>query len=161
MGTQTPATAQGRALWALLLATLGTTASQPLGGDSVCTARPLAKYSITFTGKWSQTAFPKQYPLFRPPAQWSSLLGKRSPAPALGLSVQGGWHLAAAPHLTVWGHSNPIHLVPAMFARRLLHAGQWWPGLWGWWAGWQSQGRATEAVTSSVPRQHKATGCPH
>nr|KAF6389040.1 spondin 2 [Myotis myotis] len=75
MEIRTPAAAQGRALWALLLATLGTTASQPLGGDSVCTARPLAKYSITFTGKWSQTAFPKQYPLFRPPAQWSSLLG--------------------------------------------------------------------------------------
>ncbi|KAM4854308.1 spondin-2 [Thomomys bottae] len=67
--------APGSALWALLLATLGSTAGQPLGGESVCTARPLAKYSITFSGKWSQTAFPKQYPLFRPPAQWSSLLG--------------------------------------------------------------------------------------
>ncbi|KAM5339815.1 spondin-2 isoform 2-T2 [Glossophaga mutica] len=75
MGTQTLATTQGRALWALLLATLGSVASQPLRGDSMCTARTLAKYSITFTGKWSQTAFPKQYPLFRPPAQWSSLLG--------------------------------------------------------------------------------------
>lgn len=79
METLTPATVQARALWALLLATLGSTASQPLGGDSMCTARPLAKYSITFTGKWSQTAFPKQYPLFRPPAQWSSLLGEHSP----------------------------------------------------------------------------------
>nr|3D34_A Chain A, Spondin-2 [Homo sapiens]3D34_B Chain B, Spondin-2 [Homo sapiens] len=48
---------------------------QPLGGESICSARAPAKYSITFTGKWSQTAFPKQYPLFRPPAQWSSLLG--------------------------------------------------------------------------------------
>ncbi|KAM5283175.1 spondin-2 [Hipposideros larvatus] len=75
MDAPTPAAAQGRALWALLLATLGSAAGQPLGGDPVCTARPLAKYSLTFTGKWSQTAFPKQYPLFRPPAQWSSLLG--------------------------------------------------------------------------------------
>lgn len=66
----------GRALWAFLLAVLGSATGQPLGGESVCTARPLARYSITFTGKWSQTAFPKQYPLFRPPAQWSSLLGK-------------------------------------------------------------------------------------
>ncbi|NWU59939.1 SPON2 protein, partial [Dromas ardeola] len=40
-----------------------------------CTAEELAKYSIIFTGKWSQTAFPKQYPLYRPPAQWSSMLG--------------------------------------------------------------------------------------
>ncbi|XP_053433673.1 spondin-2 [Nycticebus coucang] len=75
MENPSPATALGRALWALLLATLGSTSGQPFGGDSVCTARALAKYSITFTGKWSQTAFPKQYPLFRPPAQWSSLLG--------------------------------------------------------------------------------------
>lgn len=81
MDAPTPAAAQGRALWALLLATLGSAAGQPLGGDPVCTARPLAKYSLTFTGKWSQTAFPKQYPLFRPPAQWSSLLGKCSPTP--------------------------------------------------------------------------------
>nr|KAF6432472.1 spondin 2 [Rousettus aegyptiacus] len=72
---ETPTLATSSALWALLLATLGSAAGQPLGGDTVCTARPLAKYSITFTGKWSQTAFPKQYPLFRPPAQWSSLLG--------------------------------------------------------------------------------------
>ncbi|EDL37411.1 spondin 2, extracellular matrix protein, isoform CRA_a, partial [Mus musculus] len=67
--------ALGRALWVFLLAMIGSTTSQPLGGESVCTARPLARYSITFIGKWSQTAFPKQYPLFRPPAQWSSLLG--------------------------------------------------------------------------------------
>lgn len=75
MEAPTPAAAQGRALWALLLATLGSVAGQPLGGDPVCTARSLARYSLSFTGKWSQTAFPKQYPLFRPPAQWSSLLG--------------------------------------------------------------------------------------
>lgn len=81
MEAPTPAAAQGRALWALLLATLGSVAGQPLGGDPVCTARSLARYSLSFTGKWSQTAFPKQYPLFRPPAQWSSLLGECSPSP--------------------------------------------------------------------------------
>lgn len=81
MEAPTLAAAQGRALWALLLATLGSVAGQPLGGDPVCTARSLAKYSLSFTGKWSQTAFPKQYPLFRPPAQWSSLLGECSPSP--------------------------------------------------------------------------------
>ncbi|XP_060154705.1 spondin-2 isoform X3 [Globicephala melas] len=75
MGTPSPAAPWGGALWALLLATLGCSAGQPLGGESMCTAQPLAKYSITFTGKWSQASFPKQYPLFRPPAQWSSLLG--------------------------------------------------------------------------------------
>ncbi|XP_032487647.1 spondin-2 isoform X3 [Phocoena sinus] len=75
MGTPSPATPWGGALWALLLATFGYSAGQPLGGESMCTAQPLAKYSITFTGKWSQASFPKQYPMFRPPAQWSSLLG--------------------------------------------------------------------------------------
>ncbi|XP_023556139.1 spondin-2 [Octodon degus] len=64
-----------RAVCILLLASLRYATSRPLGGESVCTARQLARYSLTFTGKWSQTAFPKQYPLFRPPAQWSSLLG--------------------------------------------------------------------------------------
>ncbi|XP_045145462.1 spondin-2 [Echinops telfairi] len=59
--------------WTLLLATLGSAASLSL--EPGCTARHLARYSLTFTGKWSQTAFPKQYPLFRPPAQWSTLLG--------------------------------------------------------------------------------------
>ncbi|CAJ0935838.1 unnamed protein product [Ranitomeya imitator] len=48
----------------------------PLREDPICTAEEIAKYSIVFTGKWSQTSFPKQYPLYRPPAQWSSLLGK-------------------------------------------------------------------------------------
>lgn len=75
MGTVSAVAPRARALWALLLASLGTAAGQPLGGESVCTAQPLAKYGITFTGKWSQAAFPKQYPLFRPPAQWSALLG--------------------------------------------------------------------------------------
>lgn len=123
MDTRTPAAAQGRALWALLLATLGTAAGQPLRGDSVCTARPLAKYRITFTGKWSQTAFPKQYPLFRPPAQWSSLLGKRSPAPAWHVHA-GGRHQAAAPTSQFGGAPIQLTSVPAVFAGRRLHAGQ-------------------------------------
>ena len=59
----------------------------------MCTAQPLARYSITFTGKWSQASFPKQYPLFRPPAQWSSLLGECSPCPVPGAprGDQNGW----------------------------------------------------------------------
>ncbi|KAM3866984.1 spondin-2b [Diretmus argenteus] len=41
----------------------------------ICTASESAQYSITFTGKWTQAAFPKQYPVYRPPAQWSNLIG--------------------------------------------------------------------------------------
>lgn len=48
---------------------------QPLNG-SECTAGGSASYLLVFTGQWSPQAFPKQYPLFRPPAQWSKLMGK-------------------------------------------------------------------------------------
>ncbi|KAG7280883.1 hypothetical protein CRUP_035193 [Coryphaenoides rupestris] len=48
----------------------------PLPTDTpTCTAAGDAHYSLTFTGKWTQAAFPKQYPIFRPPAQWSTLIG--------------------------------------------------------------------------------------
>lgn len=125
MEAPTPAAAQGRALWALLLATLGSVAGQPLGGDPVCTARSLAKYSLTFTGKWSQTAFPKQYPLFRPPAQWSSLLGECSPYPHARVSALQGT-VTQQLHCTsqFGGHSHPIHFMQEKFAERLLHAGR-------------------------------------
>ncbi|XP_060091051.1 spondin-2 [Heteronotia binoei] len=59
----------------LLLTILGCARCLPLHDDSVCTTEVPAKYRIVFTGKWSQAAFPKQYPLYRPPAQWSPLLG--------------------------------------------------------------------------------------
>ncbi|XP_053179787.1 spondin-2b [Scomber japonicus] len=41
----------------------------------MCTASETAQYSLTFSGKWTQAAFPKQYPVYRPPAQWSNLIG--------------------------------------------------------------------------------------
>ena len=116
MGTPSPATPWGGALWALLLATFGYSAGQPLGGESMCTAQPLAKYSITFTGKWSQASFPKQYPMFRPPAQWSSLLGECSPCrpvpgrPGGDPHCSGGYgHLTVAPRFTAWRGPHPIH----------------------------------------------------
>ncbi|XP_061901894.1 spondin-2a isoform X2 [Entelurus aequoreus] len=46
---------------------------RPLNG-SECTAKGPASYIVVFTGHWSPQAFPKQYPLFRPPAQWSKLI---------------------------------------------------------------------------------------
>ncbi|CAN2388410.1 induction of bacterial agglutination [Pristimantis euphronides] len=58
-----------------VLSIIGYSSCLPLSEDPTCTAEEIAKYRIVFTGKWSQTAFPKQYPLYRPPAQWSSLLG--------------------------------------------------------------------------------------
>ncbi|XP_061691058.1 spondin-2a [Syngnathoides biaculeatus] len=46
---------------------------QPLNRTE-CKAKGPASYIVVFTGHWSPQAFPKQYPLFRPPAQWSKLM---------------------------------------------------------------------------------------
>ncbi len=48
----------------------------PVDVDRVCMAPSAAKYRLTFTGQWTQTAFPKHYPLYRPPAQWSPVIGE-------------------------------------------------------------------------------------
>lgn len=51
--------------------------SMPVPTDvPMCTATETAQYRLMFTGKWTQAAFPKQYPVYRPPAQWSNLIGK-------------------------------------------------------------------------------------
>ncbi|KAI8499491.1 Spondin-2 [Branchiostoma belcheri] len=34
------------------------------------------KYTLVFEGLWSEKRFPKQYPIYRPKASWSSLVGK-------------------------------------------------------------------------------------
>uniref|UniRef100_A0A665VZ01 Spondin-2 n=1 Tax=Echeneis naucrates TaxID=173247 RepID=A0A665VZ01_ECHNA len=61
----------------ILIVTLGQGCnSMPVPTDiPMCTASETAQYSLTFTGKWTQAAFPKQYPVYRPPAQWSNLIG--------------------------------------------------------------------------------------
>ncbi|XP_043918261.1 spondin-2 [Protopterus annectens] len=58
----------------VIFLSLGYISCLPLEGDPICTAEGIAQYSLVFTGKWSRTAFPKQYPVYRPPAQWSSLI---------------------------------------------------------------------------------------
>lgn len=62
-----------------LLVTLLTMGMQSLPVPTdipMCTASEPAQYQLTFTGKWSRSAFPKQYPVHRPPAQWSNIVGK-------------------------------------------------------------------------------------
>uniref|UniRef100_G3PVQ7 Spondin 2b, extracellular matrix protein n=1 Tax=Gasterosteus aculeatus TaxID=69293 RepID=G3PVQ7_GASAC len=50
--------------------------STPVPTDGpTCAASETARYKLTFSGKWTQAAFPKQYPFYRPPAQWSTLIG--------------------------------------------------------------------------------------
>ncbi|XP_052429751.1 spondin-2b [Carassius gibelio] len=57
------------------LALLSKVPAMPVDVDRVCMAPSAAKYRLTFTGQWTQTAFPKHYPLYRPPAQWSPIIG--------------------------------------------------------------------------------------
>ncbi|XP_062856244.1 spondin-2b [Trichomycterus rosablanca] len=60
----------------LMLTLLSGISTMPVSdADSLCSALSTAKYRLTFTGKWSKTAFPKQFPIYRPPAQWSPLIG--------------------------------------------------------------------------------------
>ncbi|XP_014831895.1 PREDICTED: spondin-2 [Poecilia mexicana] len=65
-----------RRLLVLMLTLIPAVGSMPVPTDvPMCTASETAHYSLTFTGKWTQAAFPKQYPVYRPPAQWSNLIG--------------------------------------------------------------------------------------
>ncbi|CAH1265381.1 SPON2 [Branchiostoma lanceolatum] len=41
-----------------------------------CAARGNPVYSVVFKGEWTKAQFPKQYPRRRPPAQWSTLVGR-------------------------------------------------------------------------------------
>lgn len=76
---------------------------RPLNGTE-CTARGPASYILVFTGHWSPQAFPKQYPLFRPPAQWSKLMGESHAKKVLfGKSaISGGNCMPLWPDMPLW-----------------------------------------------------------
>ena len=44
--------------------------------DDDCQSNRLVVYKVIFTTYWDRKRFPKQYPEWRPPAQWSKLVGK-------------------------------------------------------------------------------------
>ncbi|XP_063708677.1 spondin-2-like [Culicoides brevitarsis] len=50
--------------------------TQTSGQTKKCKNPRLALYNVTFVGNWSPDLFPKQYPEFRPPAQWSKTFGR-------------------------------------------------------------------------------------
>lgn len=68
-------------------------AADAVGGQSsdaaaACRAEPIVKYSLTLQTFWARKYFPKQYPRYRPRAQWSKLIGKSKNAqPNLVVSV--------------------------------------------------------------------------
>ncbi|KAL5021556.1 hypothetical protein ScPMuIL_000711 [Solemya velum] len=45
-------------------------------GKGRCNDKFLAEYNLTFYGDWSPRIFTKDYPKYRPPAQWSKLIGR-------------------------------------------------------------------------------------
>ena len=47
-----------------------------VNADEDCQSNRLVVYKVIFTTYWDRKRFPKQYPEWRPPAQWSKLVGK-------------------------------------------------------------------------------------
>jgi hypothetical protein len=47
-----------------------------IASENHCEADILVIYKIKLTTNWSKDLFPKQYPEFRPPAQWSASYGE-------------------------------------------------------------------------------------
>ena len=41
-----------------------------------CSQDKLVMYKVIFNTYWDRTSFPKQYPEWRPPAQWSKSIGE-------------------------------------------------------------------------------------
>lgn len=46
------------------------------GQDNTCQPDKLTVYKIVMHTFWSRDRFPKHYPDWRPPAQWSKVIGK-------------------------------------------------------------------------------------
>ena len=63
----------------VLLAVLSALASASPHSSDACTPGKLVVYRIVVDTFWSKKRFPKQYPLWRPPAQFSKFLGKFTP----------------------------------------------------------------------------------
>ena len=45
------------------------------GTASPCPPARLAVYRLSLATHWAESTFPKQYPQWRPPAQWSKTVG--------------------------------------------------------------------------------------
>lgn len=56
-----------------------------------CQSTKLVVYKVTFSTFWNREKFPKQYPEFRPPAQWTKLVGKiqKKRLEVAGLVIEG------------------------------------------------------------------------
>ena len=70
-----------------------------------CQSTKLVVYQVTFKTFWDREKFPKQYPEWRPPAQWSKLIGKTNNiwifAPKMNYR-HIVWKLLKISHLNFW-----------------------------------------------------------
>ena len=71
-------------MWLAMLVVLTTVVSQMASAAGRHKCQGLVKYNVTFHALWSKENFPKQYPNFRPHAQWTKMIGKYS-----GLYLRG------------------------------------------------------------------------
>ena len=44
--------------------------------SSECSSNRLVLYKVIFRTNWNRKLFPRQYPEWRPPAQWSKVVGE-------------------------------------------------------------------------------------
>uniref|UniRef100_UPI00358E1EEB spondin-2-like n=1 Tax=Myxine glutinosa TaxID=7769 RepID=UPI00358E1EEB len=64
----------GLLVWTVLVL-LGPPRAATSGSNSSRCGKETVRYSVTFHATWNQLSFPKQYPRYRPPAQWSPFFG--------------------------------------------------------------------------------------
>jgi hypothetical protein len=55
---------------------LGMAAPYPEAGGEPCQPDKLTVYKVVLQTFWTRDQFPKHYPDWRPPAQWSKLVGE-------------------------------------------------------------------------------------
>ena len=60
----------------LLAVVIAAAVALVVNADEDCESNRLVVYKVIFTTYWDRKRFPKQYPEWRPPAQWSKLVGK-------------------------------------------------------------------------------------
>ncbi|XP_028651513.1 spondin-2-like [Erpetoichthys calabaricus] len=74
---------------------------------TACQSVYASNFSLTFNAEWSPQNFPKQYPIYRPPAQWSRLFGCSHKSPDF-IWTEGG---LASPGLKVFVEDGNYELL--------------------------------------------------
>ena len=78
----------------------GAATSSPAPPSS-CPPEELTGYSVAMSAHWSPRDFPKHYPEWRPPAQWSKLIGEYCPVCVLPQPCPALPRASLTPHSTL------------------------------------------------------------